>query len=76
MKKSVQRDPEVVLDFLGALFLDDGAAGLEVVVVGVVVLLHRLEDGHGLDLGLGGVVDAAGEVAVSGSGSKKDIRCS
>jgi hypothetical protein len=56
--------PEVVLGEVGPLLLDDQGAGLEGLVVRRLVLLldglHRL----GLDPGLGGVVDAAGEVAV------------
>src|SRR5689334_18536161 len=56
--------PEVVLDQLGALLLDDHRAGAE---VGVVVVGQLADDGLdrlGLDAGLSGVVDAAGQVAV------------
>src|SRR5438067_9256006 len=56
--------PEVVLDQLGALLLDDHGAVLEDRVVTFLVLLLDLLDGLGLDAGLGRVIDAAGEVAV------------
>ena len=55
---------EVMLDLLGALLLDDDGAGLEMLVVRVVVLLERLQAGERLDLGLRGVVDAAVQIAV------------
>ena len=55
---------QVMLDLFGALLLDDDRARLEVVVVGVVVLLQRLQAGQRLDLGLSGVVDTAVQVAV------------
>ena len=58
--------PQVVLDQLGALLLDQDRAGAE---VGVVVVGDLGDDGLdrlGLDAGLGGVVDAAGQVAVGG----------
>jgi hypothetical protein len=54
----------VVLDQLGALLLDQDRAGAE---VGVVVVGDLGDDGLdrlGLDAGLGGVVDTAGQVAV------------
>src|SRR3954466_8155041 len=58
--------PQMVLDQLRALLLDqDGAGAEDRVLVALVLLLDRL-DGLGLDAGLSGVVDAAGEVAVSG----------
>ena len=56
--------PQVVLDQLGALLLDEDRAGAE---LGVVVVGHLGDDRLdrlGLDLGLGRVVDAAGQVAV------------
>ena len=56
--------PEVVLDELGALLLDEHRARAE---VGVVVVGHLGDDRLdrlGLDAGLGGVVDTAGQVAV------------
>ena len=56
--------PQVVLDQLGALLLDDDRAGPEVGVVVAVVLLDDGLDRLGLDPGLGGVVDAARQVAV------------
>ena len=55
---------QVMLDLLGALLLDDDRAGAEVVIVGVVELLQRLQARKRLDLGLGGIVDAAVQVAV------------
>ena len=58
--------PQVVLDQLGALLLDDDGAGAEVGVVVVGELADDALDGLGLDAGLGGVVDAAGQVAVGG----------
>jgi hypothetical protein len=63
-----------MLHVFGALLLDDDGAGLEVLVVGVVVLLQGFQARERLDLGLGGVVDAAVQVAVgmgrSGVGEK------
>ena len=56
--------PEVVLDELGALLLDDRRAHPEVGVVVPGDLLADHLDRLGLDAGLGGVVDAAGQVAV------------
>src|SRR5215212_10786195 len=53
-----------MLDQFGALFLDDDRASLEVLVVGIVVLLERFQARERLDLGLGGIVNAAVEVAV------------
>ena len=56
--------PQVVLDQLGALLLDDQGAGAELRVgVGLVLLADGL-DRLGLDAGLGRVVDATGQVAV------------
>ncbi len=56
--------PEVVLDELGALLLDDQRAGAELRVgVRLVLLADRL-DRFGLDPGLRRVVDTAGQVAV------------
>ena len=56
--------PQVVLDQLGALLLDDQGAGAELRVgVGLVLLADRL-DRLGLDPGLRRVVDAARQVAV------------
>src|SRR3954454_7055779 len=56
--------PEVVLDQIGPLLLDDEGAGTEHRILVLLVLLadrlHRL----GLDAGLRGVVDTAGQVAV------------
>src|SRR3954452_23742197 len=58
--------PQVVLDQVRALLLDqDGAGAEDRVLVGLVLLLDGL-DGLRLDAGLGRVVHAAGEVAVSG----------
>ena len=54
----------MVLDQLGALLLDDQRAGAEVGVVVVGDLRDDRLDRLGLDAGLGGVVDAAGQVAV------------
>ena len=56
---------QVMLDLLCALLLDDDRAGLEVVVVGVVILLQRLQARQRLDLGLRGVIDTAVQVTVS-----------
>src|SRR5262249_1017990 len=56
--------PQVVLDQLGPLFLDDQRAGLVRGVVAVLVLLADGLDGLGLDACLRRVVDPAGEVAV------------
>src|SRR5215467_13438528 len=56
--------PQVVLDQLGPLFLDDQRAGLERWVFTVLVLLADGLDGLGLDACLRRVVDPAGEVAV------------
>ena len=56
--------PEVVLDQLGALLLDQDGAGAEVGVVVVGDLLDDRLDRLGLDAGLRGVVDAARQVAV------------
>ena len=66
------QDPQVVLGELTALFLDDGGAHLEVSVVGGVVLLHAGLHRLGLEARLGGVVDAAGEVAV-GRGDERGV---
>src|SRR3954451_25079013 len=58
--------PQVVLDQVGPLLLDqDGAGAEDRVLVGLVLLLDGL-DGLRLDAGLSRVVDAAGEVAVRG----------
>src|SRR3712207_3239523 len=58
--------PQVVLDQVRPLLLDQDRAGAERrVLVGLVLLLDGL-DGLRLDAGLGRVVHAAGEVAVSG----------
>src|SRR3954464_2867602 len=58
--------PQVVLDQIAPLFLDqDGAGAEDRVLVALVLLLDGL-DALGLDAGLGRVVDAAGEVAVCG----------
>src|SRR4051795_4605183 len=58
--------PQVVLDEIRPLFLDqDGAGAEDRVLVALVLLLDGL-DALGLDPGLGRVVDAAGEVAVRG----------
>src|SRR3954451_6862177 len=58
--------PEVVLDEVRPLLLDQDRAGPEGrVLVALVLLLDRL-DRLGLDPGLSRVVDAAGEVAVRG----------
>ena len=59
--------PEVVLDELRALLLDQDGARAE---VGVVVVRDLADDGLdrlGLDAGLGGVVHATGQVAVGGN---------
>ena len=55
---------EVVLDELGALLLDVDAARPEQLVVAGLVLLDDAQARLGLDSGLLGVVDAAGDVAV------------
>ena len=60
----VPEDVDVVLDELGALLLDDDAAGPEDLVLRGVVALDDAVAGLGLDAGLLGVVDAAGDVAV------------
>src|SRR3954462_1960258 len=58
--------PQVVLDQVGPLLLDqDGAGAEDRVLVGLVLLLDGL-DRFRLDAGLSRVVDAAGEVAVCG----------
>src|SRR3954453_9105828 len=58
--------PQVVLDQVGPLLLDQDRAGAEDrVLVGLVLLLDGL-DRFRLDAGLSRVVDAAGEVAVRG----------
>src|SRR3954471_17631703 len=58
--------PQVVLDQVGPLLLDQDRPGAERrVLIGLVLLLDGL-DGLGLDAGLGRVVHAAGEVAVRG----------
>src|SRR4051794_22024131 len=58
--------PQVVLDQVGPLLLDqDGAGAEDRVLVGLVLLLDGL-DRFRLDAGLSRVVDAAGEVAVRG----------
>src|SRR4051812_44896692 len=58
--------PQVVLDQVGPLLLDqDGAGAEDRILVGLVLLLDGL-DGLRLDAGLSRVVDAAGEVAVRG----------
>ena len=56
--------PEVVLDELGALLLDEHGSGAEVGVVVVGQLADDPLDRLGLDPRLGGVVHAAGQVAV------------
>src|SRR3954447_18871657 len=56
--------PQVVLDELGALFLDQDRAGPEVVIVVVGHLGDDRLDRLGLDPSLGRVVDAARQVAV------------
>src|SRR5699024_10260365 len=64
----------VLLDQLGALLLDDHGAGAEVRVVAVVGLLDDHLDRLGLDAGLSGVVDAAGQVAVGADlGGAEDV---
>src|SRR5688500_12270668 len=55
---------EVVLDELGALFLDVNAARAEELVVGGIVLLDDAEARLGLDACLLGVVDATRDVAM------------
>ena len=55
----------MLLDQVGPVLLDGDGADLEVGVVRCVVLLHARLDRLGLELGLRGVVDAAGQVAVS-----------
>ena len=55
---------QVMLGLFGALLFDRDAARPEDVVVAVVVFLCGLHDREGLDLGLGGVVHTAIEVAV------------
>src|SRR6266702_1381056 len=53
--------PQVVLDELGALLLDDQRPGAELGVrIGLVLLADRL-DRLGLDSGLRGVIDATGQ---------------
>src|SRR5665811_2357905 len=68
--------PQVVFDQVRALFLDDEGAGLEVGIAGGGSLDHAGLDGLGLDLGLGRVVDSAGQVAVGAdlNGSGKQTR--
>src|SRR5581483_7677588 len=56
--------PEVMLDQVGALLLDEDAAGAVVGVLVLLVPLHDRLDRLRLDAGLGRVVDAAGQVAV------------
>ena len=58
------QDPQVVLDQVGPLLLDEDGPALEDLVVRGVELLHAPLHRLGLDAGLGRVVDAAGEVAV------------
>src|SRR5450756_2845388 len=55
--------PQVMFDQVGALFLDDQGARCEVGVARGGCLDHAGLDRLGLDLGLGGVVDAAGTVS-------------
>src|SRR6266851_9130123 len=57
--------PQMVLHEFGPLLLDQQSAGPECRVVVVVVLLDDRLDGLGLDPGLGWIIDAAGQVAVS-----------
>jgi hypothetical protein len=57
--------PEVVLDQLRPLLLDDQRSGAELRIVARLVLLGDRLDRLGLDPGLRRVVDAAGEIAVS-----------
>ena len=64
----VPQDVEVVLDQLGPLLLDPDRAGAEGLVGVGLVLLHDPEARFGLDAGLLGVVDAAGEVAMRSGG--------
>ena len=52
--------PEVVLDQVGPLFLDDDGPLPERLVLRIVVLLDGPLHRFGLDAGLGGVVDTAG----------------
>src|SRR5580693_5115049 len=65
------QDPEVVLNQLRPLFLDDQRPGAELRVGVLLVLLADGLDGFGLDTGLSGVIDAAGEVAVSVRGGPR-----
>src|SRR5579862_3904036 len=58
------KHPQMVLDHVGPLLLDGDGPLLEHRVVGAVELLHTRLHRVGLDAGLGGVVDAAGKVAV------------
>ena len=58
------QDPEVLLDQVGAFFLDGDGALLEDRIVAALILLLAAAHGLGLDAGLGGVVDATRQVAV------------
>src|SRR5487761_685332 len=61
--------PQVMLDQLGALLLDDQAAGAELRVRVLLVLLVDGLDGFGLDTGLSGVIDATRQIAVRMGGN-------
>jgi hypothetical protein len=54
----------MMLDLFGTLLLDEDGAGLEVLIIGVCVLLKGFQARQRLDLGLGGVIDAAVQIAV------------
>jgi hypothetical protein len=53
-----------MLDQPGALLLDDQRAGAELRARVLLILLVDRLDGLGLDTGLGGIIDATGQVAV------------
>lgn len=65
------QNPEVLLDHVGPLFLDHEGPGDEVMVIGSSDFFLRSLDTLGFDPCLCGVVDATGQVAVSGNGRRR-----